>query len=169
MFHSSFLNGGQVMCRTFTSGICLFLLIITSSCGGSKKNEADRAKVARVQSLFDEYLSALNSSIAKLGQVVDKDSAMSAAEELTKSAMRIREIAKELRSVDKLTKGEDAQLSEATVESAETADVNFSKSTDGLFDEGTLPPEAMEALRDALLDFSKAIREFSQATKALAP
>ncbi len=168
--------GRLVMSRVSTPGICLLLLTITAGCGTSKKDgpqsatSSDPAKVARVQALFDDCVSAFDRATVKLSQVVDKASAMSAAEELTKSANRFRETAKELRSMGKFTKGEEAQLS--SLKPLETANANFSKANKRLLakmQEGTLPPEAFQALQDAYLDFGEATMEFSEASRAMAP
>ncbi len=164
------------MFRASTSGICLILLIITSGCGTSKKDSPiqmslekapDQAKVASVQSLLDEYVSALNSSVTKLDKVVDKASAMSAAEELTKSAKRFREIASELKSVDKLNKAEHAQLS---MKGIQTTMANFSKVNKRVLakiQEGAVPPDANKALQEAYEDFGKASMEISEVFKSM--
>lgn len=168
------------MNRVFASVTYLSLVIITSGCGGSKngpiqigiEKPPDQAKVARVRSLYEDYLNALNSSTAKINQVVDKDSAMTAAEELKKSAKLFGELAKELKSMGKFTKGEDAQLSSNMGQSVnpKTASENFGKAAKGLTPKyKDLPPEAVKALGEAFQDFSKANMEFSEASRALAP
>jgi len=134
-----------------------------------QKASTDEAKVARVQSLLEEYANGLDSCGVKIGKVVDKPSAISASEELKKSAKRFREIAKDLKSEGKLTKAEEARLA---IEPLATASENFSKASKGFtarMQQGTLRLEATEDLPEALLDFSKTNMEVSNALRAMSP
>jgi hypothetical protein len=111
----------------------------------------------------------MNSAVAKLEAVVDEASATSASAELTKSAKRFREIAKDIKSVGKLRKAEHAQLS---MKGLQTAMANFSKANKSVLSkirEGSIPPEANKALQESYLDFSKASMEISEAFKGMEP
>jgi hypothetical protein len=157
------------MFKVLRPGICLLLLPISVGCGNSKKDgpQSGEAKVTRAQSLIDDFVSAINSSADKLDKVVDKASAKSASEELAKSSKRLREIARDLKSLGKLTEAEQAQLS---VKGSQTAMNNLTKANKEVLariQEGTVPPEANEALNEAYLDFSKASMEINEALKAM--
>jgi len=164
------------MGRASTSIICMLTLTITLGCGGSKKDgpgmfqisvgKNDPTRVAQAQSFVDDYTNTMNRSVEKLNNVVDQATAMSAAEELTKTAKRLREIAKEVDSMDKLTKTEHAQLASKGLQ---TAMANFSKANErvlGKIKDGSVHGEANKALQEAYLEFSKSSAELSESLKA---
>jgi hypothetical protein len=130
---------------------------------------SENAKIANVQSLLNDYADTITASTEAMKKITDKDSAASAAKQLTKSAQRVSEIANRLKSVGKITEEENAHIS---AKAFTTADAAFDKAYEELSKKlkgGDLPPDAVQTVRASLVEYGKATKEISETMAAVFP
>ena len=151
----------------------LSLMLVAGFCeastGGPKAVGIDGAKVARIQRVMDDAVDLVNRVSDRLGQVADKDTALSAAKDVKKSAARVRELAKGLKAERKLTREENAELVTKRMRPAQAKFSRALKAADTVLKGVKVPPESERALRAAVREFGLANVELSQAFAAIGP
>ena len=88
------------MRRTFSTGVCLALILAVSGCGGSSKHEK----------VIKGMVEQMNALADALENVKDKDSAKAAAAKINKICDKMAELGKEAEGLPKLSKSEDEKL-----------------------------------------------------------
>jgi hypothetical protein len=134
---------------------------------GPKADLAEKSNVDRLQALIDNQVGAVNAASDRINEIQDETTARRAAKQLKKSAEQMREVAKDLKSLSKVTKKEHAQLSGKGMAAAKAKNANANKFLKDQCERGKLSAEAVEALREALIDFGTASMETSAAYAAL--
>ena len=132
----------------------------------NKEVVAKDSKVVRVNSLISTHAKAMEDVAAAVGQVSDDSSALKAAEVLKTCAGRMRELIKEINSLGKLTKEENAQVSAKPLDSANAAFSKGNKVLGDVLKSGKLSADADKAVREALVLFATAASEIGSAYAA---
>lgn len=123
---------------------------------------AFNAQVARILPLFDDYANILKASAKEVSKIVDNDSALAAGKTLKKNAERIRELAKEVKSVGKLRHRQDDHLA-ARYAAISKAGVEWTKAAlewNRIWASGKLSAGVVKELTAELSEFSNAMAAF---------